>query len=60
MNTIHGMSDNSENIIPILPADDGIIIKKPDIAPNMPIDFLNLGLLINMYANNSRQMVLST
>lgn len=58
--TTHGMRDRKEKIIPITPADDGIIIKIPEISPHTPTDFLNSVLLIIEKAKSNRHIVLET
>jgi hypothetical protein len=45
INTIHGISDRSEKIIPIIPTEEGMIMKKPETSPHMPMALLNFGLL---------------
>lgn len=39
--TVQGIRERSENISPIFPAVEGIIIKTPEVSPQTASDFLN-------------------
>lgn len=58
--TIHGINDNNEKIIPIRPAEDGIIIKIPERNPQKPRDFLKLGLFSNVNVKSNKAIALTT